>query len=221
MAEALSRLARQLERATDALQQETVRRERAERALVEADARLGASEDRFRRYFELGLIVEDFLAQLALGLAHSAFARGEFAEAERRYRDVVEKHASTDAAPEALYWAGVARYKATGDPAALAETAAQFRQRFRAQPGRRKPLSGKPLGPELRLPAPELRDPAGQKPCEWCRDSGVLQLGCDQPLHLRRREIGSRESTILEAMGAILAAQALVRIRPATALIAT
>jgi Thioredoxin-like domain len=87
-----------------------------------------SGEERHR--IEGFLPVEDFLAQLALGLAHSAFARGEFAEAERRYRDVVEKHASTDAAPEALYWAGVARYKVTGDPAALAETASQFRQRF-------------------------------------------------------------------------------------------
>ena len=36
----------------------------------------------------------------------------------------------TDAAPEALYWAGVARYKATGDAAALAETAAEFANRY-------------------------------------------------------------------------------------------
>ena len=39
-------------------------------------------------------------------------------------------HGSTDAAPEALYWAGVARYKATGDAAALSDTAGQFRQRY-------------------------------------------------------------------------------------------
>jgi hypothetical protein len=87
-----------------------------------------SAEERHR--IEGFLPVDDFLAQLALGLAHSAFARGEFEEAERRFREVVEKHASTDAAPEALYWAGVARYKATGDPTALADTATQFRQRF-------------------------------------------------------------------------------------------
>jgi tetratricopeptide (TPR) repeat protein len=73
-----------------------------------------------------------FLAQLALGLGHSAFARSDFAEAERWFREVVERYPETDAAPEALYWAGVARYKATGDAAALHETAQQFQQRYQS-----------------------------------------------------------------------------------------
>jgi len=73
-----------------------------------------------------------FLAQLALGLGHSAFARSDFAEAERWFRQVVERYPDTDAAPEALYWAGVARYKATGDAASLHETAQQFQQRYQS-----------------------------------------------------------------------------------------
>jgi tetratricopeptide (TPR) repeat protein len=77
------------------------------------------------------LPAEDFLAQLTLGLAHSAFARGEFAEAERWYRQAVESYSATEAAPEALYWTGVARYKATNDAAALGETAKQFASRYR------------------------------------------------------------------------------------------
>src|SRR2546423_639106 len=36
----------------------------------------------------------------------------------------------TGAAPEALYWAGVARYKATNDPSALEQTAQAFAQRY-------------------------------------------------------------------------------------------
>lgn len=32
--------------------------------------------------------------------------------------------------PEALYWAGVAKYKATGEAGALAETAEHFKTRF-------------------------------------------------------------------------------------------
>jgi TolA-binding protein len=72
------------------------------------------------------LPADDLLAQLALGLAHSAFARQQFAEAERRFRQVVERFPRSDAAPEALYWAGVARYKATNDAAALAQTADAF-----------------------------------------------------------------------------------------------
>jgi hypothetical protein len=83
-----------------------------------------------RHRIEGFLPVDDYLAQLALGLGHSAFARGDFDEAERRYREIVERYPSTDAAPEALYWAGVARYKATGDAAALRDTAGQFRQRY-------------------------------------------------------------------------------------------
>jgi tetratricopeptide (TPR) repeat protein len=82
-----------------------------------------------RHRIEGFLPANDFLAQLALGLGHSAFARSDFAEAERWFREVVERYPDTEAAPEALYWAGVARYKATGDPAALRETAQQFRQR--------------------------------------------------------------------------------------------
>jgi TolA-binding protein len=88
------------------------------------------SQGEERHRIEGFLPTPDFLAQLALGLGHSAFARGDFAEAERWFRDVVERYAESDAAPEALYWAGVARYKATGDAAALGETAQQFQRRF-------------------------------------------------------------------------------------------
>jgi tetratricopeptide (TPR) repeat protein len=83
-----------------------------------------------RHRIEGFLPVTDFLAQLALGLGHAAFARSDFAEAERWFRHVVEQYPQTDAAPEALYWTGVARYKATGDAAPLRETAQQFRQRY-------------------------------------------------------------------------------------------
>jgi len=76
------------------------------------------------------LPVQDFLAQQELGLAQSEFARSKFAEAERRYREVVKRYPETEAAPEALYWAGVARYKASGDGGALSQTAKQFQERY-------------------------------------------------------------------------------------------
>ncbi len=72
------------------------------------------------------LPAEDFLTQLILGLGHAAFAAGQFATAEERFRDVVDQHGFADAAPEALYWAGVARYKAGGDATVLKETADAF-----------------------------------------------------------------------------------------------
>ena len=83
-----------------------------------------------RHRIEGFLPADDFLAQLALGLAHSAFARQQFGEAERWFRELVERYPRTDAAPEALYWAGVARYKATNDPSALEQTAQAFAQKY-------------------------------------------------------------------------------------------
>ena len=73
---------------------------------------------------------DDFLAHLKLGLARSALQRGAFEDAERRFREVVAEHPQAEPAPEALYWAGVARYKGTNDANALAETALAFSTRY-------------------------------------------------------------------------------------------
>jgi hypothetical protein len=76
------------------------------------------------------LPLEDFLAQLMLGRAHMDFKQGKWAEAEKRFREIVEKLPKADAAPEAQYWAGVSRYKASNNPAALKETAKAFTTRY-------------------------------------------------------------------------------------------
>jgi TolA-binding protein len=90
-----------------------------------------ADADGTERYrFEGYLPPEDFVAQLALGLAKAHFARGEWAEAEQRFRGVLARHSDSEIAAEALYWAGVSRYKATGDAKALEETATAFRSRY-------------------------------------------------------------------------------------------
>jgi hypothetical protein len=73
---------------------------------------------------------DDFTAQLALGVGHAAFARGDFVAAERQFREVLDHHRDTEMAAEALYWAGVSRYKATGDASALRDTAREFGQRY-------------------------------------------------------------------------------------------
>ena len=78
-----------------------------------------------RHRFEGYLPAQDFLARLELGLAHAAFAKKQWAEAEQRFRQIVDDHPQSEAAPEALYWAGVAKYKASGDGAALAVGAGQ------------------------------------------------------------------------------------------------
>jgi TolA-binding protein len=87
-----------------------------------------AGEERHR--IEGFLPAEDLISQLALGRAKAAFANGEFAEAERQFREVVDRHPNSEAAPEALYWAGVSHYKATGDAGALKDTARQFQGRY-------------------------------------------------------------------------------------------
>ncbi len=83
-----------------------------------------------RHRIEGFLPADDFLAQLALGLAHAAFKREAWDDAERRYREVVDRFPESDAAPEALYWTGVARYKHTGDSSALHDTARSFQSRY-------------------------------------------------------------------------------------------
>jgi len=88
----------------------------------------GSGAERHR--IEGFLPADEFLAQLALGLAKAAFARQDYAAAERLYRDVVEKFPNTDAAPEAQYWAGVSKYRATNDAGALKATGQAFRERY-------------------------------------------------------------------------------------------
>ena len=88
------------------------------------------SEGEERHRVEGFLPVDDFLSQVALGLAKSAFQRKDYDQAETQYREIVDKFPSTDAAPEALYWAGVSKYKASADPAALGATNAAFRERY-------------------------------------------------------------------------------------------
>ena len=83
-----------------------------------------------RHRIEGFLPTDDFLSQIELGLAKVAFQRHDYAEAERLYREILDKFPATDAAPEAQYWAGVSRYKSSGDGSALGATAASFRERY-------------------------------------------------------------------------------------------
>lgn len=80
-----------------------------------------SGSERYR--FEGYLPVEEFLPQLEFGLGKAAFARSRWKEAEQRFRTVVEQYPKSDVAPEAPYWAGVSKYKDTGDAGALAQTA--------------------------------------------------------------------------------------------------
>jgi TolA-binding protein len=84
-----------------------------------------------RHRIEGFLPADDFLAQLHLALGHIAIANNKAAEAERHFKAVIDELPDTDAAPEAQYWVGVSRYKASGDAAALTATADAFRSRYK------------------------------------------------------------------------------------------
>jgi hypothetical protein len=73
---------------------------------------------------------EEFRAQLELGLARVAFMQKQWAEAERRYAEVLGRYPDSKAAPEALYWKGVSHYKATNDHTVLGEMPGQFREKY-------------------------------------------------------------------------------------------
>jgi hypothetical protein len=87
-----------------------------------------SGEERHR--MEGFLPVEEFIPRLEYGIGRIELARGEFDEAERRFRGIVASHSDADIAPEALYWAGVSRYKATDDAGVLEETASALKASY-------------------------------------------------------------------------------------------
>jgi tetratricopeptide (TPR) repeat protein len=84
-----------------------------------------------RHRIEGFLPVDEFPAQLLVGRGYVAFHAGRFEEAERYFAEAVQEFPDSDGAAEAQYWAGVARYKASGDPRHLAATAEAFGQHYR------------------------------------------------------------------------------------------
>ena len=69
---------------------------------------------------------------MQLGFGHAQFDLGNYKDSERQFRDVCENLPGTDAAAEAMYWAGVSRYKATNDASALKATAQAFKDRYQS-----------------------------------------------------------------------------------------
>ncbi len=73
---------------------------------------------------------EEFRAHLEMGLARVAFMRKQWAEAERRYAEVVERYPDAKVAPEAVYWRGVSRYKQANDHTVLGEVPGQLNEKY-------------------------------------------------------------------------------------------
>jgi hypothetical protein len=79
-----------------------------------------------RRRMEGYLPRDMFFGELYLGLARVSFMRKDWAEAERIYDEVATRWPSATAAPEAMYWRAVSRYKRTNDHSPLQEVAKQL-----------------------------------------------------------------------------------------------
>jgi hypothetical protein len=73
---------------------------------------------------------DEFHAHLEMGLARVAFMKKDWADAERRYGDIVGRHPDSAYASEAVYYKGVSRYSASHDGGDLANTADELSERF-------------------------------------------------------------------------------------------
>ena len=76
------------------------------------------------------LPASELVPHLEFGSARIAFSGGAFDKAEERFRHIAEWHPDAEVSPEALYWAGVSRYKGGDDKDALKATAAALRDQY-------------------------------------------------------------------------------------------
>ena len=87
--------------------------------------------DGVERYRIEGYLPKDwFHARLEMALARIDFMKKKFADAEKIYAGVIERHANTSAAPEAIYWRAVCKYKATNDHTVLGPAAEELSQKY-------------------------------------------------------------------------------------------
>ncbi len=87
-------------------------------------------EERFR--IEGWLPTREFHAQLHLALARIVAMRKRWADAEPLYARIVEEFGDTVAAPEALYWRGVAGYQGRRDHTSIDRMAAEMKEKYPA-----------------------------------------------------------------------------------------
>ena len=71
-----------------------------------------------------------FRARLEMGLARVAFMHKKWADAEKIYAAVADNYPATAIAPEAIYWRGVSRYKASNDHTVLGEVGVELGAKY-------------------------------------------------------------------------------------------
>jgi outer membrane protein assembly factor BamD (BamD/ComL family) len=89
-----------------------------------------ASNGKERWRLEGYLPKQEFWVNLDMGLARVAFMNKQWADAEQRYAMIVEKHPDSNFAPEAVYYRGVSRYKATNDHTVLGEVGKTLTEKY-------------------------------------------------------------------------------------------
>jgi hypothetical protein len=65
-----------------------------------------------------------------MGLARISVMTKQWADAERKYAQIIEQYADTAAAPEAVYWKGVTQYKRTNDHTVLGPVAGELGEKY-------------------------------------------------------------------------------------------
>lgn len=70
---------------------------------------------------------EELISQLLLGMGKSCLETDRFDEALTKLEKLLAEYPKSDSVPEAIYWRGVCRYKATDDPRPLKEAYEQLK----------------------------------------------------------------------------------------------
>ncbi len=86
----------------------------------------GLEIDRWEGY----LPEDDFLGQMGMALGRAALKKKDYKDAERRFDEVVLKFPLSDLAPKASYYLGVAKYRATDNPAWLTQAYQNLREAY-------------------------------------------------------------------------------------------
>jgi len=86
----------------------------------------GTEWHRFVGFYPL----DEFQAQLALGVAKTAFGRRNFQEALHSFEKLAAQFPNSDAAPEAVYWATASAFKVSGDAEFLEKGGLALREKY-------------------------------------------------------------------------------------------
>ncbi len=73
---------------------------------------------------------DDYLGNLNFAIARYALKKGNYAEAERRFDEVIMKYPLSDLAPKAHYYRGIAKFKASKDSAWLIDAYGTLKEKY-------------------------------------------------------------------------------------------